>query len=207
MDNDHGQPPPAEDETSTPGLFHTKTLGAALLSRARNAIAAEFDIPPQVEPDHSALHEPGATFVTLTQQGQLRGCIGSLEARRTLAEDVKANARHAAFHDPRFAPISEEEFHRTRIEVSLLAPAEPLLFRDEADAIHQLRPGVDGMIFECRGRRGTFLPQVWESLPERREFFTHLKQKAGFAPDFWSPEVKLYRYVVQKWAGPSADER
>ena len=180
-----------------------KALGLALLSRARNAIAAEFHLPPQAEPDHSALYEPGATFVTLTQHEQLRGCIGSLEARRTLAEDVKANARHAAFHDPRFAPMSQAELHCTRVEVSLLTPAEPLLFRDEDDAIRQLLPGIDGLIFECHGRRGTFLPQVWESLPERREFFTHLKQKAGFAANFWSPEVKLYRYKVQKWAEPS----
>jgi hypothetical protein len=177
-------------------------LGSALLIRARNAIASEFSRAAQIEPDHPALHEPGATFVTLTQSGQLRGCIGSLEARRTLAEDVKANARFAAFHDPRFAPLTEAELARTRVEVSLLTPAVPIIFSDESDAIHQMQPGVDGMIFECYGRRGTFLPQVWESLPEPRDFFTHLKQKAGFSPDFWSPDVKLYRYEVQKWKEP-----
>jgi hypothetical protein len=177
-------------------------LGLALLIRARNAIAGEFSIPPQAEPDHSALHEPGATFVTLTQNGQLRGCIGSLEAWRTLAEDVKANARHAAFRDPRFTPIAQDELQRTRVEVSLLSSAVPLFCHDEADAIRQLQPGEDGMIFECHGQRGTFLPQVWESLPEKREFLAHLKQKAGFSADFWSPDVKLYRYQVQKWSEP-----
>jgi AmmeMemoRadiSam system protein A len=177
-------------------------LGLALLIRARNAIAGEFGIAPQPEPDHPSLHEPGATFVTLTQQGQLRGCIGSLEARRPLAADVTANARFAAFHDPRFAPLTETELAHTRVEVSLLTPAVPMSFTDEADAIRQMQPGVDGMIFECYGRRGTFLPQVWESLPEPHQFFTHLKQKAGFSPDFWSPDVKLYRYEVQKWKEP-----
>lgn len=177
-------------------------LGTALLIRARNAIAGEFGIAAQPEPEHPSLHEPGATFVTLTQEGQLRGCIGSLEARRPLAADVVANARFAAFHDPRFAPLSEDELARTRVEVSLLTPAVPMTYSDEADAIRRMQPGIDGMIFECYGRRGTFLPQVWESLPDPREFFSHLKQKAGFSPDFWSPDVKLYRYEVQKWREP-----
>jgi AmmeMemoRadiSam system protein A len=174
-------------------------LGQALLIRARNAIAAAFDLAPQPEPEHPALARPGATFVTLTQRGELRGCIGSLEAWRPLDTDVRENAKAAAFRDPRFEPLSQEELARTRVEVSLLAPAVPMEFADEADAIRQLRPGIDGMILECHGRRGTFLPQVWESLPEPRQFFAHLKQKAGFFPDFWSSDVKLYRYEVQKW--------
>jgi AmmeMemoRadiSam system protein A len=177
-------------------------LGTALLIRARNAIATEFGAAAQPEPDHPSLGEPGATFVTLTQTGQLRGCIGSLEAWRTLDTDVRANARAAAFRDPRFNPLSRDELPHTRVEVSLLTPSVSLNFSDEADAIRQLRPNVDGMIFECHGRRGTFLPQVWESLPEPHEFFAHLKQKAGFAANFWSPDVKLYRYEVQKWKEP-----
>lgn len=178
-------------------------LGPALLVRARNAIAAAFGVAPAPEPDHPALAAPGATFVTLTQDGELRGCIGSLEARRPLDVDVRENARAAAFRDPRFPPLARDELERTRVEVSLLAPPLPLEFADEADALRQLRPGVDGAIFECRGRRGTFLPQVWESLPEPRLFFAHLKQKAGFAADFWSPDVRLYRYEVQKWKEPA----
>lgn len=174
-------------------------LGDALLVRARNAIAAEFGDPPLPEPNHEALAQPGATFVTLTQQGQLRGCIGSLEAWRPLDADIRANAKAAAFRDPRFNPLSHAELPHTRVEVSLLTPASLLPVADEADALRKMRPGIDGMIFECHGRRGTFLPQVWESLPEPRQFFAHLKQKAGFAPDFWSPDIKLYRYEVQKW--------
>lgn len=181
------------------------TLGAALLIRARNAIAGELGMAPQAEADHPALAQPGATFVTLTQAGQLRGCIGSLEAWRPLDADVRANAKAAAFRDPRFNPLGHDELARTRVEVSLLTAATPMTFTDEADAIRQLRPGTDGMIFECHGRRGTFLPQVWESLPEPQQFFTHLKQKAGFTADFWSPDIKLYRYGVEKWKEPETE--
>lgn len=180
-------PPPASD------------LGAALLARARNTIAQSLGLPSCPEPDHPALTAPGASFVTLTQAGQLRGCIGSLEAWRPLDADLRENARAAAFRDPRFPPLTADELARTRVEVSLLTPAVALPVADEADALRQMRPGIDGLIFECHGRRGTFLPQVWESLPEPRQFLAHLKQKAGFAPDFWSPDVKLYRYEVQKW--------
>jgi uncharacterized protein len=180
------------------------SLGAALLIRARNAIAHEFGMAGQPEPDEATLTQPGATFVTLTQNGQLRGCIGSLEAWRPLDADVRSNAKAAAFRDPRFNPLTRDEFDRTRVEVSLLTPAVPLSFKDEADAIHQMRPGIDGMIFECHGRRGTFLPQVWESLPEPYQFFAHLKQKAGLAVDFWSPDVRLHRYEVKKWKDPES---
>lgn len=179
-----------------------EALGTGLLIRARNTIAGEFGIASQSAPDNPALHKPGATFVTLTQDGQLRGCIGSLEAWRSLGEDVKANARAAAFRDPRFMPLTRDELERTRVEVSLLTPAIPMGFADEADAIRRMRPGIDGMIFECHGRRGTFLPQVWESLPDPESFLAHLKQKAGFAADFWSPDIKLFRYEVQKWKEP-----
>lgn len=179
-----------------------ESLGQALLVRARNAIAVEFGRPPLAEPDDEALQRPGAVFVTLTQDGQLRGCIGSLEAYRPLEADVRSNARAAAFQDPRFTPLAADELARTRVEVSLLTPAVPMEFRDEEDAVRQLRPGVDGVILEWHGRRGTFLPQVWESLPERHLFFAHLKQKAGLSADFWAPDVKLYRYEVQKWKEP-----
>lgn len=178
------------------------TLGNALLIRARNAIAAEFGVAPVAEPDHPALQQPGATFVTLTQHGNLRGCIGSLEAWRPLDQDVRSNARAAAFRDPRFTPLTSEELERTRVEVSLLAPAVPMSFVGEDDAVRQLRPGIDGVILECDMHRGTFLPQVWESLPEPKMFMAHLKQKAGLAPSFWSPDIKLSRYEVQKWKEP-----
>ena len=173
-------------------------LGNALLVRARNAIAAELGGDGKPEPDHPALVQKGAVFVTLTQQGRLRGCIGSLEAWRPLDADVRANAIAAAFSDPRFPPLTAEELATTRVEVSLLTPPVPIVFKDQEDAIAQLRQDVDGVILEYGGRRGTFLPQVWESLPEPHLFFANLKHKAGFPTEFWAEGVRLYRYEVQK---------
>jgi AmmeMemoRadiSam system protein B/AmmeMemoRadiSam system protein A len=184
------------------GKTDDDTVGATLLARARNAIAAQFGIAAAAEATHPALAAPGATFVTLTQGGQLRGCIGSLEAWRPLDTDVRENARAAAFRDPRFAPLTADELPRTRVEVSLLTPSEPMSFSSEADALRQLRPAIDGVIFECAGRRSTFLPQVWEQLPDPRVFMAHLKQKAGLPGDFWSPDVRLWRYEVKKWKEP-----
>lgn len=173
--------------------------GRELLALARAAIAHHFDAEQALPALTEALRQPAATFVTLTQNGQLRGCIGSLEAWRPLGEDVCENAVNAAFRDPRFSPLEASELARTRVEVSLLTPAEPMLFANEADALAQLRPDIDGLIFECHGRRSTFLPQVWEQLPEPLLFMAHLKQKAGFSLDFWHPDVKLWRYGVRKW--------
>jgi len=174
-------------------------LGPALLVRARNAIATRLDQPTQAEATHPALTLPGATFVTLTQNGQLRGCIGSLEAHRPLDQDVRANAVAAAFRDPRFPPLTLAELPHTRVEVSLLSAPQPMSFSSEADALHQLRPNVDGVIFIAGTHRSTFLPQVWEQLPDPRLFMAHLKQKAGLPADWWSAEVQLQRYEVQKW--------
>ncbi len=177
-------------------------LGHALLVRARNAISAQFHQYPQAEPAHPALAAPGATFVTLTQNGALRGCIGSLEAHRDLEQDVRANALAAALRDPRFLPLSATELAHTRVEVSLLTAPQALQFTDEADALRQLRPMIDGVIFVAGNARSTFLPQVWEQLPEVQQFMAHLKQKAGLPANYWSPAVKLYVYQVQKWKEP-----
>ena len=175
-------------------------LGDALLARARNAIANDLGGEQVKEPEHPVLHQPGATFVTLTRHGELRGCIGSLQAYRPLDQDVRENARAAAFRDRRFAPLSERELADTRVEVSLLTPAEPIRFATEEDAVRQLRPGIDGVILESERHRGTFLPQVWESVPDPWQFMSELKRKAGLAEDFWSKDLKLYRYEVQKWS-------
>ena len=174
-------------------------LGAALLRLARASIGEKLGKPLPVDARHARLHEPGATFVTLTQQGQLRGCIGSLEAHRPLAQDVRENAQAAAFRDPRFSPLAVEEFEFTSVEVSLLTPAMPLAFSDEADFMAQLRPGLDGIVFQYGRHRSTFLPQVWESLPEPQQFMQQLKRKAGLPPNFWHEEVSIARYEVTKW--------
>jgi AmmeMemoRadiSam system protein A len=143
--------------------------------------------------------EHGASFVTLTQDGDLRGCIGSLEAHRPLVVDVQKNAVAAAFHDPRFSPLSNHEFARVRVEVSQLSAAEPLAFENEAHALNQLRPRVDGLILEYGRHRSTFLPQVWETLARPEIFLAQLKRKAGLPADFWHDQLRLSRYTVTKW--------
>jgi len=186
-------------------------LGTTLLTLARNAIAACFGQPGSATTieatagpgvDLPELHEIGATFVTLTQRGQLRGCIGSLEAWRPLLADVQENARSAALRDPRFNPLTAEELPLTRVEVSLLTPAEPMSFTSEADALAQLRPDRDGVIFSAGRHRSTFLPQVWEQLPDPAVFMAHLKQKSGLPANYWGPDVHLQRYSVTKWKEP-----
>ena len=179
----------------------TDPLGAALLGLARQSIAKHFGQSGawQEPPPLQELAQPGATFVTLTQEGMLRGCIGSLQAHRPLADDVKANALAAAFHDPRFPPLAPEELARTRIEVSLLSAAQPFVVADEGDARKRLRPGLDGVILRYGTHRATFLPQVWETLPDPRDFLAQLKQKAGLPRDFWAPQIVIERYSVRKW--------
>lgn len=148
------------------------------------------DYPPE-------LTVPRATFVTLQKQGQLRGCIGMLEAVRPMAEDVAENAFSAAFKDYRFPPLEADELDALDIHISILSPAEPIAFTSEQDLIDQLRPGIDGLILEEGFKRGTFLPSVWESLPDPRQFLQHLKQKAGLPPHYWSDSIKISRYTAE----------
>jgi AmmeMemoRadiSam system protein A len=173
--------------------------GSTLLKLARAEIGSKLGQPATPPAQAGWLMEPGASFVTLTRQGELRGCIGTLEAHRSLGIDVRENAVAAAFRDPRFMPLSHAEFDEIRVEVSLLSPAQALAVADEATALAALRPNVDGVVFEYRHFRSTFLPQVWEQLPEPAEFMAHLKRKAGLPMDFWAEDVRLSRYTVSKW--------
>jgi AmmeMemoRadiSam system protein A len=125
--------------------------------------------------------------------------VGALEAQRPLGADVAANARAAAFQDTRFRPLTGDELARTDIEVSLLSTPKRMLFEDHADLIAQLRPGADGIILECEGKRATFLPQVWEGLPEPEQFIEHLKQKAGIPQSTSTDRCRVKRYSVLKW--------
>lgn len=175
-------------------------LGAALLTLARNAIAEKLGCGRVTEPAQpEEFLRPGAVFVTLKSDGNLRGCIGSLAAWRPLRDDVTANACAAAFGDPRFKPLGANELSAVKLEVSLLSPTHPIAFSSEADAIAQLNPGIDGVVLEYGHHRGTFLPQVWEDLPEPHQFMAQLKRKAGLSPDFWSNDIRLSRYSVDKW--------
>ena len=177
--------------------------GRMLLAIARNSIEAALGLAaPESLPDAPWLKPSRASFVTLTQNGGLRGCIGSLEAHRPLGDDVSHNARAAALSDPRFPALAPEELEHTRIEVSLLSTPKQLAFADHADLIAQLRPGEDGLILEYEGARGTFLPQVWEILPDPEQFVAELKRKAGFAPSVSTAKCRIQRYHVLKWKEP-----
>ena len=173
--------------------------GEVLLPIARTAIANALDLPHVADETAPWLADHGACFVTLTQHGELRGCIGTLQAHRSLLADVKNNAVSAALRDPRFSPLTAEEFGVTAVEVSLLSPTQALQVRHENDALAQLRPGVDGIVFEYGRYRSTFLPQVWEQLPQPRQFMAQLKRKAGLPGDFWAEGIRLSRYSVTKW--------
>lgn len=173
--------------------------GPILLAIARAAISRALHIPRIADESAPWLTEYGACFVTLTQHGQLRGCIGSLIPHRSLLADLKSNAIAAALQDPRFMPLTADELDTTRIEISLLSPIEKMAFRDKADALSQLRPGINGVIFEYGRYRSTFLPQVWEQLPQPALFLSQLKRKAGLPEDFWDQGVQLSRYSVSKF--------
>jgi hypothetical protein len=177
-------------------------LGDTLLALARAAIQRHFGLRAQDPAPHPALADRAASFVTLTRDGELRGCIGSLNAHRPLGEDVRENALAAACRDPRFDPLRREELDRVRIEVSLLGEAEFMEAGGEEAALAQLRPGVDGVILFHGCQRATFLPQVWESLPNPRDFLGQLTRKAGLPPDYWSDKIQLARYAVRKWKEP-----
>lgn len=172
--------------------------GPILLPLARAAISTALGAAQSAPGEAAWLQARGACFVTLTQQGQLRGCMGSLEAHRSLLADVQLNAVAAAVRDPRFLPLTLNELDQTALEISLLSPLQSLQFDNEAHALAQLQPGVDGVVFEFTHYRSTFLPQVWEQLPSVTQFMAHLKHKAGLPPDFWAEGVRLQRYSVRK---------
>ncbi len=174
------------------------STGRMLTGIARNSIGAQLGLAEKrTLPDDARLREKGACFVTLHKSGSLRGCIGSLLAHRPLGEDVAANALSAAFHDPRFDPLTRDEFTDIDIEVSVLSTPEPIFPVDETALMTMLRPGVDGLILEYGPHRSTFLPQVWEQLPDPAMFLAHLKQKGGLPANFWHPDMRVSRYSVQ----------
>ncbi len=152
-----------------------------------------------IEPSEysSDLQKPGASFVTIKVIDQLRGCIGSLEAKRGLALDVVNNAYAAAFGDPRFAALTVKEFADLHIHISVLSSPESLVCTSEADLIQQLRPGLDGVILQEGSCRATYLPSVWESLSDPAEFVRQLKRKAGLPPDHWSERMQIKRYTIE----------
>ena len=173
--------------------------GRALLGLARGAVGEAFGNGSVAIPDEPWLKEKRATFVTLNQDGKLRGCIGSLQPTRALGEDVAANAANAALADRRFSPLKPAELSSIEMEVSLLSAATLVQFADANELMAQLRPGTDGVILAADGRRGTYLPQVWEQLPDPVQFLASLKQKAGVPADTRLTRCQVWRYQVRKW--------
>jgi hypothetical protein len=169
------------------------------LARAsiRHGIATGRPLSVDLSSLPPSLSERRATFVTLKKGGELRGCIGCLEAVKPLAIDVAENAFSAAFRDPRFPPVTADEIGGLEIHISLLTPPEPMNFVSERDLIGQLRPGIDGLILQEGPLRGTFLPSVWEALPRPGEFFRQLKLKAGLPEDYWSDTLRISRYRAE----------
>ena len=158
-----------------------------------NACDVDLDpLPP-------ALRECRATFVTVELDRRLRGCIGSLQATRPLAADVAHNAHAAAFADPRFPPVEKDDLGGLGIKISVLSPSVPMQVESEADLVSQLRPGIDGLIIQDEKKRGTFLPSVWQGIPEPESFVRELARKAGWPSGHWSATARAWRYTAEEF--------
>jgi len=176
---------------------HRRALLTIAADSIANGLRSRMPLPVDPARFDEPLRLPRATFVTLTLAGRLRGCIGTLEAVRPLVADVAHNAFAAAFTDPRFAPLGIAEQTQIRIHISVLSPPQRMAFTSEADLLSQIQPNIDGLILEDAGRRGTFLPSVWESLPDVATFWSHLKTKAGLPADHWSDTLTVSRYTTE----------
>jgi len=188
-------------EPQDPGALLIRDHGTALVRLAGESITHGLQhgrpLPVALDTWPKAVRAFGAAFVTLSMgpQKELRGCIGSASAWRPLVEDVAENAFKAAFADPRFTPLRHSEQADLTLGLTVLDPPRPMPVRDEADLLDRLRPGVDGLILEDTGRRGLFLPSVWEALPEPSEFVAQLRRKAGLPPGHWSPTIRFSRFA------------
>jgi AmmeMemoRadiSam system protein A len=178
--------------------------GIQLLRLARGSIEYglihEEPLPIDCDKLPRALTELRATFTTLRFKGKLRGCCGTLEASLPLAVDAARSAFQAAYRDSRFDPVDRHELEDIRLEISVLSPLEPMTVLDETDLLKQLMPGTDGLVIIEDWRRATFLPKVWESLPEPRHFLTQLKTKCGLPEDYWSERMEFLRYHTTSYA-------
>ncbi len=201
------------DMNDSSGTDHrlSEGQGRALTALARRTIAGELGCMarpsegpgPPAELADTALQRHCGTFVTLKIDNRLRGCIGNLDSRHSIVEGVKRNAVNAAFHDPRFSPLTQAEFERAGIEVSVLTPPRSVDYRDAADLVGKLRVNVDGLIIRKGSASATFLPQVWEQLPRPEDFLSHLCVKAGLSADAWRRgDIQVQTYQVQYFEEP-----
>ena len=188
----------------TPHAQFSTAERATLLEIAAGSIKHGLEqgapLPISASDYHEELQQQRACFVTLLRSGELRGCIGHLEAQLPILEDVAENAYAAAFRDPRFSPLTPSEQHNLEIHISVLTPAEAMNFASEQDLISKIRPSVDGLILVDGRYRGTFLPSVWESIPDPGHFLSHLKQKAGLPPNHWSNTLEISRYETESFS-------
>jgi AmmeMemoRadiSam system protein A len=174
--------------------------GRALLALARGAVAARLGLRVAAPPRAREAEPKRAVFVTVRRlSGALHGCIGTVEPTDPVSIAVEAYAQRAAFHDPRSRPLSRHELDDVRFEVSVLGPAETVACSSERDAAKAVEPGRHGVILSLGGRRGVFLPQVWETLPEPRTFLRRLRDKAGLDVDRWDRRIVVERFVVEKF--------
>ncbi len=186
-----------DDDTGATLLgLHGETLLHVAAASIRHGLYYGRSIPLDLKAFPHMLCQHYAAFVTLNRDGNLRGCIGSSQAWRALVEDVAENAFEAAFADPRFRPLLRHELFELEVSVSLLTAPQPINFCDQDDLLEKIRGGIDGLLFEDQGHQGLLLPQVWEQIPEKRDFLASLKRKAGFSPNYWSPTVKIYRFTA-----------
>jgi len=172
--------------------------GRILIAIARESIAAD-PAPGPCEWGDAWLRELGASFVTLRLEGELRGCIGSVDPHRALGDDVAHNAHGAAYRDPRFPPVIASERDFLQVEVSVLSPRCRIPAVSEGDALTHLRPGIDGLVLQFKEFQATFLPQVWENIPNPLDFLSELRRKARLPARFWHSEIELSRYTVEKY--------
>ena len=181
----------------------TQALKKAILKIAKEAIKEEFTGTSTIDREalireFPQLAQNGAAFVTLNENHALRGCIGSIIAHQPLIDDIIHNAKAAAFSDPRFRPLSEEELDKIEIEVSLLSEPRPLAYTDTDDLRSKIRPGIDGVILKLDGYQATYLPSVWEQLPSFDSFFMTLCQKAGLPANCLDAHPDIYVYQAEK---------
>ncbi|MBT8447381.1 MAG: AmmeMemoRadiSam system protein A [Gammaproteobacteria bacterium] len=188
----------------SPSIELTAPEAAQLLAIARQAVETAAREGRELEPPPlpGNLGIPAATFVTLTQAGALRGCMGSLEPSQPMAMSVARNAFNAALQDPRFAPMTPAETARTHIEVAVLSPLESMAVADLDELLRTLEPGIDGLLIDDGTHRATFLPKVWEQLPSPDAFVAHLLAKAGLEQDAWPRCMRCYRYGAAGYAEP-----
>jgi len=198
--NEHAQPESADDGQHPSRLAHghRRQLIDVAHDALRHGVQQRCALEVDAEAYPAALRGRYAVFVTLFHNQMLRGCVGALQPRRTLVQDTAASAFAAGFEDPRFSPLTPADLSNIRVELSVLDAPRPMTFTDEADLLRQVRPGVDGLILTSNGHQGTFLPAVWEQLPEPARFLAHLKAKAGLPGGVLPAGAVVQRYTVTK---------